>query len=52
MCLCVCAPWIRNKKSGVGDPDLDVFGPPGSGSVSQRWSRSFLFLIKVLSGLK
>ncbi len=46
----------------VGDPDADsqdpyVFGPPGSGSVSQRygsesWSGSFPFLIKVLSGLK
>jgi hypothetical protein len=28
--------------SGVGDPDPDIFGPPGS----------FPFLIKVLSGLK
>jgi hypothetical protein len=42
----------------VGDPDPDsqdplVFEPPGSGSVSQRYrSGSFLFLIKVLSGLK
>jgi hypothetical protein len=43
----------------VGDPDpepdLDthVFGPPRSGSISQRsGSGSFTFLIKVLSGLK
>jgi hypothetical protein len=43
--------------SSVGDPD--VFGPPGSGSISQRHgsgfgsgSRSFAFLIKVGSGLK
>ncbi len=33
--------------------DLDVFGPPESGSVSQRYgSVSFPFLINVLSGLK
>jgi hypothetical protein len=43
--------------SGVGDPDPEtdphVFGPPGSGSISQRHgSKSFPFLIKVLSGLK
>jgi hypothetical protein len=37
----------------VGDPDLDGFGPPGSGFVSQRaGSGSIPFLIKVLSGLK
>ncbi len=39
----------------VGDPDHDphVFGPPGSGSVSQRYgSGSFPLLLKVLSGLK
>jgi hypothetical protein len=40
----------------VGDPDpqdLHVFGPPGSGSISQRYgSGSIAFLIKVLSGLK
>ncbi len=47
----------------VGDPDPEpdqipkdphVFGPPGSGSISQRYgpgSGSFLFLIKVLSRL-
>jgi hypothetical protein len=43
------------------EPDTDphVFGPPGSGSISQRYgsgsgarSGSFPFLIKVLSGLK
>ncbi len=39
--------------SSVGDPDPHVFGPPGSGSISQRYgSGSFSFLIKVLSGLK
>jgi hypothetical protein len=44
----------------VGDPDPQdphVFGPPGSGSISQRYgsgsgSGTFPFLIKVLSGLK
>ncbi len=36
----------------VGDPHPHVFGPPGSGSISQRYgSGSFPFLIKVLSGL-
>jgi hypothetical protein len=35
--------------SSVEDPD--VFGPPGSGSISQRFgSGSFPFLINVLSG--
>ncbi len=41
--------------TSVGDPDPDVFGPPGSASISQRYgfgSGSFPFLIKVLSGLK
>jgi hypothetical protein len=43
--------------SSVGDPDPDpyphVFGPQGSGSISQWYgSISFPFLIKVLSGLK
>ncbi len=36
-------------------PDPYVFGPAGSGSVSQRYgsgSGSFPFLIKLLSGLK
>jgi hypothetical protein len=32
---------FSNAKSSVGDPDLDsdpgVFGPPGSGSTSQRY---------------
>ncbi len=37
------------------DPDLHVYGPPGSESIGQRsgsWSESFPFLINVLSGLK
>jgi hypothetical protein len=43
--------------TSVGDPDPHVFGPPGSGSISQRFgsgsgSGSFPFLINVLSGLK
>ncbi len=38
-------------------PDPHLFGPPGSGSISQRYgtgfrSGSFSFLIKVLRGLK
>jgi hypothetical protein len=34
------------------EPHPHVFGPPGSGSISQRYgSGSFPFLIKVLSGL-
>ncbi len=38
---------------GEVDPDQHVFGPPGSGSVSQRFgSGSIPFLIRVLSGLK
>jgi hypothetical protein len=49
-----------NKKKPIsqyGDPDPHVFGPPGSGSISQRYgygssSGSFFFLINVLSGLK
>ncbi len=39
----------------VGDPEPDphVFGPPGSGSISESGgSRSFPLLINVLSGLK
>jgi hypothetical protein len=50
------------RYSSVVDPDLEpdpqdphVFGPSGSGSISQRYgsgSGSFPFLIKVLSGLK
>jgi hypothetical protein len=38
-------------KSSVGDPDPDVFGPPGSGSISQRYgsgSVSFPILIQVM----
>jgi hypothetical protein len=42
--------------NSVGNPDPQdphVFGPPGSGSISQRYgSGSFPFLIKVLNGLK
>ncbi len=42
--------------SSVVDPDPQdphVFGPPGSGSISQRYgSGSFSFLVNVLSGLK
>jgi hypothetical protein len=43
--------------TSVEDPDPDVFGLPGSGSVSQMngsgsGSGSFPLLIKVLSGLK
>jgi hypothetical protein len=40
--------------SSVGDPE-HVFGPPGSGSISQRYgsgSGSFPFLIMMLSILK
>ncbi len=38
---------------GGPDPERHVFGPRGSGSVGQRYgSRSFLFFIKMLSGLK
>jgi hypothetical protein len=48
----------RNVISSVGDPDPQephVFGPPVSGSISQRYGYgfgSFPFLSKVLSGLK
>ncbi len=42
---------VRNLCSSVGDPEPDphVFGPPGSGSISQRYgsgSGTFPFLIK------
>ncbi len=45
-----------NKKTSVGEPDPDpqdphVFGPPGTGSISQMYG-SCPFLINVLSGLK
>jgi hypothetical protein len=34
-------------KANIGDPDPDIFGPPGSGSISQRYgSGSFPFLIR------
>jgi hypothetical protein len=39
----------------VGDLDPLVFGPPGSGSISQRYgsgSGSVPFIKKVLNGLK
>jgi hypothetical protein len=38
-------------QSVLGDPDPDVLGPPGYGSISQRYE-SFPFLIKLLRGLK
>jgi hypothetical protein len=48
----------NSLSTSVGDPDPRVIGPPGSGSISQRYgsasgtgSGSFPFLIKVLSGL-
>jgi hypothetical protein len=53
---------LSSLKIGVGNPnpepdpdpqDPHVFGPPRSGSISQRYgSGSFMFLIDVLSGLK
>jgi hypothetical protein len=44
---------MRFDYSRAGDPDPEVSGPPRSGSISQKCgSGSFLFLIKVLSGLK
>jgi hypothetical protein len=50
---------LRIVFSSVGDSDPQdsphVFGPPGSGSISQRYgsgSRSLPFNIKMLSGLK
>jgi hypothetical protein len=39
--------------TSVGDPNPHIFGPSGSGSISQRYgSGSFPFLIKLLSRLK
>ncbi len=55
---CTLSPMVADPHSfldtnSVGDPNPDVFGPPGSGSINQRYgSGSFFFLIKVLSGLK
>jgi hypothetical protein len=49
------AKTFKPRGNSVGNPDPHVFGPPKSGSISQRygsWSGSFPFLIKVLSGLK
>ncbi len=53
---------LDNSSTVLRNPDQDpqdphVFGPPGSGSISQRYgsesgSGSFPFLIDVLSGLK
>jgi hypothetical protein len=45
---------VRGKDGvSVGDRDPHVFGPPGCGSISQRYgSGYFPFLINVLSGLK
>jgi|LakMenEpi03Aug12_release.lakeMendotaPanAssembly.Ray.scaffolds.fasta_scaffold2815877_1 hypothetical protein len=49
-------PDLLKTRVGDSDPeDPHVFGPPGSGSASQRYgsrSGSFPFLIKVFSGLK
>jgi hypothetical protein len=37
----------------IRNPDPHIFGPPGSGSIGQRYgSGSYPFFIKVLSGLK
>ncbi len=48
--------WTKLHHVGGWDPeDPHVFGPPRSGSISQRYgsrSGSFSFLIDVLSGLK
>jgi hypothetical protein len=59
---CVATFFFSRKamvKYSVGDPDLHVFGAPGSGSISQRYgtgsssgSGSFPFLIRVLRKLK
>ncbi len=62
--LCVCN-WTRDSRGGyfllsyldtvypsVGEPDPDVFEPPGSGSISQRFgSGSCPYLIKMLKAL-
>ncbi len=53
--LTVFLPGLHVLTGSVGDPDPHVFGPPGSGTISQRYgsgSGSIPFLIKVLSGLK
>jgi hypothetical protein len=42
---------IGNVQSSVRDPDPHVFGPPGSGSTSQRYgsgSRSFCHQAKIV----
>jgi hypothetical protein len=48
--------WALEISAGDPDPeDPHVFGPPGSGSISQKYgsdSGSFPFLKKVLKGLK
>jgi hypothetical protein len=51
-------PKVSFSLASIGDPEPDpqdphVFGPPGSGTISQSYgSGSFPFLIRVLSGLK
>jgi hypothetical protein len=55
MCLQLSNFDSSTLTTSVGDPDPDphVFGPPRTRSISQRsGSRSFLFLMNVLSGLK
>jgi hypothetical protein len=54
--------WFRDVKprlthrglaTNVGDPDPHVFGPPGSGSISQKYgSGSLPLVVKVLNVLK
>ncbi len=48
--------YVINGSFVESDPqDSHIFGPPVSGSISQRYgsgSESFPFLIKLLSGLK
>jgi hypothetical protein len=50
--------WVSVRFFSVGDPDPQdphVFGPPGTGSISQRCgsgSGSLPFLINLLSELK
>ncbi len=52
--LCTAVPTSVGYPDPEPDPqDLHVFGPPGYGSISQRYgSGSIPFLINVLSGLK
>ncbi len=62
ICISHCKGCQVYVETSIGHPDPQdphIFGPPGSGSISQRYgfgsgsgSGSFAFLIKVLSGLK